>query len=58
MPLAPPETIRVESQRVACDGGGLLGHPLVYLEIGEEGRVICPYCSRVFVNVEAPAQRE
>lgn len=48
MPVAAPETIFVDSHRVACDGGGALGHPLVYLELGEEGRVMCPYCSRVF----------
>ena len=45
-----PETIMVEKTRVACDGGdGALGHPKVYLQIGEEGFVECPYCDRRYV---------
>lgn len=44
------ETIVVETTRVGCDGGGgALGHPLVYLTVGKEGRVDCPYCSRRYV---------
>lgn len=44
------ETIKVDTDRVACDGGGgPLGHPKVYLNLGPEGRVECPYCSRNFV---------
>jgi uncharacterized Zn-finger protein len=58
MPVEAPETIFVDSHRVACDGGGALGHPLVYLELGEEGRVMCPYCSRVFVKAQAPVETE
>ncbi|MBI4185115.1 MAG: zinc-finger domain-containing protein [Proteobacteria bacterium] len=43
------ETIEVETPTVACDGGGgALGHPRVYLRIGPEGRIVCPYCSRTF----------
>ena len=46
----PFEIITVETDRVACDGGGgPLGHPKVYLNLGEEGRVECPYCSRTYV---------
>ena len=45
-----PETIAVEQTRIACDGGGgPLGHPKVYLEIGEKGFVDCPYCGRHYV---------
>jgi uncharacterized Zn-finger protein len=49
-PAPPPaETIVVRSKRVACDGGrGSLGHPLVYLEMGEEDFVECGYCDRRF----------
>jgi uncharacterized Zn-finger protein len=44
------ETITVDTDRVACDGGGgPLGHPKVYLNLGEQGRVECPYCSRTYV---------
>jgi len=47
---APPETVTVRSRRVACDGvGGALGHPRVWLEMGESNFVECPYCDRRFV---------
>lgn len=46
----PPEIIEVEDSVVACDGGGgALGHPKVYLNMGRDGRVECPYCDRLFV---------
>ena len=49
------ETIIVETRTVACDGGPL-GHPAVYLKIGDEGDIVCPYCSRHYVLAEgAPA---
>lgn len=42
-----PEVIEVESARIACDGGqGALGHPRVWLSVGEAGFVECPYCDR------------
>jgi uncharacterized Zn-finger protein len=42
----------VESQTVACNGGGgALGHPKVYLNLGPEGKIECPYCSRLFIHV-------
>ena len=45
-----PEQVTVRSKRVACDGvGGALGHPRVFLEMGEETTVECPYCDRKFV---------
>jgi uncharacterized Zn-finger protein len=45
-----PETVTVHSTRVICDGsGGALGHPRVYLEMGDEGFVDCGYCDRRFV---------
>jgi uncharacterized Zn-finger protein len=47
---APPEIIEVEQTTVACDGGGgALGHPLVYLNMGDKDEIVCPYCSRQFV---------
>jgi uncharacterized Zn-finger protein len=49
----PFEIITVDTDRVACDGGGgALGHPKVYLNLGEEGQVECPYCSRLFKLAE------
>jgi uncharacterized Zn-finger protein len=48
--LPPPEVIVVRSRRVACDGvGGALGHPRVWLEMGEADFVECTYCDRRFV---------
>jgi uncharacterized Zn-finger protein len=45
-----PEIVTVRSRRVACDGvGGALGHPRVWLEMGEAGFVECGYCDRRFV---------
>ena len=45
-----PETETVTSSRIACDGGGgALGHPRVWLAIGAEGWVECPYCDKRFV---------
>jgi uncharacterized Zn-finger protein len=47
--ILPPEQIVVSTKRVACDGGGVLGHPLVYMDMGEEDFVECGYCDRRFV---------
>ena len=47
--MIEPEIIEVTSRDVSCDGGGALGHPLVYLTIGPRGRVECGYCDRCFV---------
>jgi uncharacterized Zn-finger protein len=50
MPIEPPETVETDSETVACEGiGGALGHPRVFLTIGKEGYVDCPYCDRRFV---------
>ena len=50
MPIEPPETVETDSDTVACEGiGGALGHPRVFLTIGKDGYVDCPYCDRRFV---------
>jgi uncharacterized Zn-finger protein len=47
------EKVIVHEKSVNCDGGAAeLGHPKVYLEIGSDNEVICPYCSKVFVYQE------
>lgn len=47
----PIETIYVDGHRVACDGGGgALGHPKVYYEMGSDHEVECLYCGRLFVQ--------
>ncbi len=51
--IASPDTVEVIETRVACDGGeGALGHPQVYLNLGDGGRIDCPYCGRRFVLAE------
>ena len=50
MPVEAPEIIETDDTRVACDGGGgALGHPRIYLEMGERKFAECPYCDRRFV---------
>ena len=40
-----PETILVDSRKVSCNGGGgALGHPLVWYEMGDEDMVECMSC--------------
>ena len=42
---------------VSCDGedndasrNRATGHPLVYLNLGKEGKTECPYCGKVFMT--------
>lgn len=40
----------VKENKVSCDGGGgVLGHPKVYITLGSDGRAECLYCDQVFV---------
>jgi len=56
MSIDAPEIIMVTTRRVSCDGGGgALGHPRVWYEIGEDGYVECGYCDRKFVLKGGPA---
>lgn len=55
MPDFVPETVETDKTRVACDGSGkegqpALGHPRVFLEMGDEGFVDCPYCDKRFTR--------
>lgn len=48
--ITAPETVVVDRTRVACEGsGGALGHPRIYMEMGEQDFVECGYCDRRFV---------
>ena len=39
----------VSFKKVSCSGpDGPLGHPKVYLDIGDNESVVCPYCSKIF----------
>ena len=54
--MKPEETIVVETNETACDGGGgALGHPKVYLTLDEEGGKDCPYCGQRFELKEGAA---
>ncbi|MGH6933099.1 MAG: zinc-finger domain-containing protein [Dongiaceae bacterium] len=47
--IDPPEIVEADSNVVACDGNdAALGHPRVFLNIGAEGFIDCPYCDRRF----------
>ena len=51
------KTIFTNDSRVACNGGGgALGHPQVWLTLGGDGQVTCPYCSRHFVASSPQAE--
>ena len=48
----PPEISLVTSHRVSCNGGGgALGHPRVWYEMGDEDFVECKYRDRRFVLI-------
>ncbi|HJN22310.1 MAG TPA: zinc-finger domain-containing protein [Rhodospirillales bacterium] len=49
------EPIRVNTTTIDYDGGHL-GHSKVYLKFGPEGELICPYCSRCYVQDEGAPQ--
>jgi uncharacterized Zn-finger protein len=48
--MTPFETIYIDGMVAACNGGGPLGHPRVYLNLAPNGRAECPYCSRLYIN--------
>lgn len=48
--MKPVEIVEVENSKVACEGeGGALGHPRVFLNMGDKREIDCPYCGRRFV---------
>ena len=50
VPLSATQRIFTNNSLVTCNGdGGPLGHPQVWLTLGGDGQVTCPYCSRQFV---------
>ncbi len=43
------DIIMVSTTRIACDGGGgVLGHPKIWLDMGQDTQVRCKYCDRIF----------
>ena len=52
------QPILVDEHKVACDGGGgVLGHPKVWYEIGAAGDVICEYCGAHYVLKGGPKDK-
>lgn len=46
---ASDDVVIVTRTRLACDGGGgALGHPKVWLDMGQDTQVACKYCDRLF----------
>ncbi|MCH9752583.1 MAG: zinc-finger domain-containing protein [Hyphomonas sp.] len=53
-----PEIVFVETRKVSCNGGGgALGHPIVWYEMGDDDEVECKYCDRRFVLKGGKADR-
>lgn len=47
--ISDDDVVIVTSTRVMCEGsGGALGHPRIYLDMGDDTSVTCKYCDRVF----------
>ena len=42
--MEPIEIIAVDRSPHPCDGGGVLGHPTIYLTVTKGDTVECPYC--------------
>ena len=43
----------VSEKKVSCNGGGgPLGHPKVFLDMGKNDKIICPYCSKLFTLIK------
>ena len=56
--LDPPEIVMVNTHRVSCNGGGgALGHPRVWYEMGDEDFVECKYCDRRFILIGGKLDR-
>ena len=48
--MEPLETMYVKDRTVSCNGGdNALGHPIVYLNLGDGGTIDCPYCGQRFI---------
>lgn len=47
--MEPVEIVEVDNPKVTCQGeGGTLGHPRIYLNMGDDREIDCPYCGRRF----------
>ena len=47
--MEPVEIVEVSRSKVVCEGeSGALGHPRVFLNMGDKREIDCPYCGRQF----------
>lgn len=47
--MEPVEIVEVSKSKVACEGeSAALGHPRVFLNMGDKSEIDCPYCGRRF----------
>lgn len=57
--MGPVEVVVVDNKKISCDGGsGASNHPLVYLNMGKEDHITCPYCSKYFTLKNPPAENK
>ena len=53
-PLVDTVEVPQGTSRISCDGGGALGHPVIWLTLivqpSGSTLAVCPYCSRQFVS--------
>ena len=48
--MTSKESIYTNKKQVSCKGKEVpYDHPNVYLGIGDDNKIICPYCSKIFV---------
>lgn len=54
-----PEILLVpkDAEQVACNGGGVLGHPKVYYTFHHQDEVTCGYCDRLFTKTAQPGAK-
>jgi len=47
--MPPLDTVSLTTAKTSCDGDKDSPHPRVFLTVGTEGFVDCPYCGKHFV---------
>ena len=53
------DVILVSTRRISCDGGGgALGHPKVWMDMGQDTEVVCKYCDKRFIQLGGPKDPE
>ena len=44
------DVIYVTSKKLSCKGvDGPLGQPKIYVDMGDDKKILCPYCSKLFI---------